>query len=256
MTRALLIIFLFLNVFTFGQTTKISEAADGNEIEYSITGSWSSMDKIEYIDANGQYFGKCMTMEIQSKADSSLKLMIDNGLMLMSEDTLIQNMVITKPVYVTLLPKQIKTVKLYAMCSELHDGMPFDGIAYHIGEIADPNLVGITQTINKMFMHNVVGQGAVWAYTDNATEEDLRLYGATDESLTLTIELLNKAGIFTSINPQNQEEELQEIVEEDPIETIAEQSNVITLNAYIVYGVGALFLLLIILLIRKNKQRS
>lgn len=254
MTKLTVIIALFLNVFAFGQSINILDAVAENKIEYNASGSWNSLDKMEFIDANGQYFGKCMTLEIQSITNETLELEIKNGLMLMCEDTSIQDMIITKPTYVTLLPNQNKTIKLYAMCSELHNGMPFEGIVYTIGEMADKKLIAITQTIGNMFMQNIVGQGAVWAYTDNATEEDLRLYGATSTSLPLTIEILNKAGVITNINPQSE----VEIIQEDAKETKTEDNsdNIIKLNAYLVYGCIGLILLLVVLLLKKRKNNN
>lgn len=242
MTKLIAILALLINVCAFGQTMNISDALAENKIEYEASGSWNSLDKMEFIDANGQYFGKCMTMQIQSITNETLELEIKNGLMLMCEDTSIQDMIITKPTYLTLLPNQSKTIKLYAMCSELHNGMPFEGVVYTIGEMADAELVAITEIAAKMFMQNVVGQGAVWAYTDNATEDDLRLYGATDASLPLTIEILNKAGVVTNINPSSEEaiaEETEEVVTE------TQTTSQITLDAYLVYiGAGVILLLL------------
>jgi hypothetical protein len=143
------------------------------------------------IDADGLHYGKCMTLNLVSRVDSALFIFIENGLMLMCDDTTTQDMIITKPIYVNLEPRQQKEVQLYAMCSEIHDGAPNIFTDYNIGSIADKNLVSIANSIDEMLMNNVAGQGAIWAYTDQAEEAALRNYGATDNSLNLTIEIFD-----------------------------------------------------------------
>lgn len=264
MTRQLLIFgLIILTNQLFGQSTVlIQDAVDKKMIEYKISGSWNRNDKQQFLDADGQYFGKCMTIEIKSKADSTIWIYIINGLMLMCEDTATQDMIITKPIYVELEPKKSKTVELYAMCSEIHDGMPHRQTAYKIGNMADDNLVSITKAINDMFMHNVVGQGAIWAYTDNATEEDIRKYGATDASIELTIQVLNKAGVTTQLNPPSQpiSDIDTTVVQADAVPTVIPDENVILLDAYIVYaGAGVILLLLgstIFLVFRKRNTKQ
>ena len=132
--------------------------------------------------------------------------------------------------------------------------------------MADNNLVAITKAIEDMFMHNIVGQGAVWAYTDNAIEDDLRHYGATDNSLQMTIQVLNKAKVITKLNPPSAP--TADILQKDTtavqtgtsITTAVPNKNVFTLDAYIVYSGGGVLLLLlgstVFLLIRKRKNKN
>lgn len=260
MTRQLLIFGLvLLRIQLFGQpTVLIQDAVEKKMIGYKITGSWNQYDQQQFLDADGQYFGKCMTIDIKSKVDSTIRIYIVNGLMLMCEDTATQDMIITKPIYVELEPRKSKTVQLYAMCSEIHDFMPHSQTSYSVGSMADNNLVAITKAIDDMFMHNVVGQGAVWAYTDNATEEDIRKYGATGASIELTIQVLNKAGVTTQLNPHQITDTDSIIVQTvTPIPTTNPDQDVILLDTYIVYIAGGIILLLlgstVFLLIRIKK---
>lgn len=264
MARQLLIFgLLLLTNQLFGQSTVlIQDAVDKKMIDYKISGSWNMNDKQQFLDADGQYFGKCMTIQIKSKADSTICINITNGLMLMCADSATQDMIITKPIYVQLEPKKSKTVQLYAMCSEIHDGVPHRQTAYKIGNMADDNLVSITKTIDDMFMHNVVGQGAVWAYTDNETEEDIRKYGATEASIELTIQVLNKAGVNTKLNPPSQPiaEIEPTVILADTVPTVIPDENSILIDAYIVYtAAGAILILLcstIFLVYRKRNVKQ
>lgn len=260
MTRHILIIgLLLLTIHSFGQSKiLIIDAANKKIIDYSIVGSWDNNDKQEFLDADGQYFGKCMTIKLHSRIDSTVYIFIDNGLMLMCDDTATQDMIITKPIYVHLKPRQDRIVQLYAMCSEIHNGMPHKQTAYKVGSIADKSLVAIANTIDEMFMNNIAGQGAVWAYTDKAEESDLRKYGATANSLRLTIEILNKAGVETKLNPTA----IDTSTIHHSMQSIDnyQDDNYFSIKKYVVYGATGVILFLlgttIVLIFRKRKSND
>lgn len=191
-----------MSIACFGQdipTINILDAIDKKMIDHKATGRYNVEDKTEYIDADGQYYGKSMLIILHNISNDTINIYIPEGLMLFSEDTIVQDMLITKPVYALLKPKQTKTLPLYAMCSEIHDRVPATFINYKIGKNNDQELIAIAQTINRTYMQNVIGQGAVWAHTDDATEDDLRTYGATGETIELTLNLLAKAGVKTKL---------------------------------------------------------
>ena len=140
----LIIGLLLLTINSNAQTTiLITDAAKKNIIDCKIFGSSNLKDNQVSIDADGLHYGKCMTLNLVSRVDSALFIFIENGLMLMCDDTTTQDMIITKPIYVNLEPRQQKEVQLYAMCSEIHDGAPNIFTDYKIGSIADKNLVSI-----------------------------------------------------------------------------------------------------------------
>lgn len=238
-------------------TINILDAIKKNFINYNSTGRWSGEDKSEYIDADGQYFGKSMLINLHNNSNDTIYIFIPEGLILVSEDTVVQDMVITKPIYALLKPKQTKKYPLYAMCSELHDKVPATFINYRVGKMADPNLVAIAKVINESFMQNVVGQDAVWAYMDNANIDELTQYGATTESLKLTMLLLEKAGVKTSLAKELNFIPKEEIkAEQDStinkltleLETsqrlMESQSTKFVLDPYLVYaGLGIIVLL-------------
>ncbi|MFT4600427.1 MAG: hypothetical protein ACI857_000601 [Arenicella sp.] len=177
----------------------LADALEEKLIQTAIKGSWDGIEPA-YFDPNGQYFGKCMNLKIRNISAESLLILVDPGLMLMSDDTVAQDMLITKKFHVELAKNESKTMDIYAMCSEIHDGQPFSAINYSVGAMADSNLVSIAQTVNDMYMQNICGQGAVWAYTDKATEDDLMNYGATESSIENTKIILENAGVSTPLH--------------------------------------------------------
>jgi hypothetical protein len=256
----LIIGLLFLTINSNAQTTiLITDAAKKNIIDCKIFGSSNLKDNQESIDADGLHYGKCMTLNLVSRVDSALFIFIENGLMLMCDDTTTQDMIITKPIYVNLEPRQQKEVQLYAMCSEIHDGAPNIFTDYKIGSIADKNLVSIANSIDEMLMNNVAGQGAIWAYTDQAEEGALRNYGATDNSLNLTIEILNKAGVFTKLNPLVPDT----VVHKSYIKSVKDyqkDDSLYSFNKYVVYGASGVLLFFIattvVLIFIKRKSKD
>jgi hypothetical protein len=289
MRKATFIIgFLLLIATAFGETIKIQDALNAKKIICSITGNYNPNKPVATSDTNSSYYGKCMIIKIKNTSTMALNLEIDPGLMLMCNDTNIQDMVVTKFMLAEILPGKDVTLQLYAMCSEMHDGAPNINTRYKIGKMANKNLVSIARTINKMNMHNKIGQGAVWAYTDRATKNDLATIGATEISIRKTIEILNLSGVKTKLNRPTPKAIIQSAVRDtaqasgsnDPKPVIKEKNaqpitinevknpetanqqplneDQITLSIYWIYtGIGVIILLLatvVYLLARKKKK--
>ena len=183
------------------ETKNIREALSEKLVSCRITGRWDPDELLNRLDSWGQYYGKCMYLRTANKSDDTLYLTIQDGLLLMSDDTSVQDMLITCPVYVTLSPRQVKVTELYAMCTEMHNAGPDMHTTYRFGNQVDSSLMAITRAIEELYMQNFVGQSAVWAYTDEASKLDLAIYGATDSSLAMTRKVLARAGVSTKHFP-------------------------------------------------------
>ena len=190
---------IHLNIKAQTPAIPILEAIDKKLILHSASGHWDPSDKTEYTDADGMYYGRCMQLQLKNPGDDTLRISIPEGLLLISEDSTVQDMLVTQALEAILYPGKTKSYRLYAMCSEIHDKMPASFTKYKAGKMGDANLVAIAHVINKHFMQNMIGQNAVWAYTDNATLAELKNYGATKESIELTLGLLEKAGVKTKL---------------------------------------------------------
>ncbi len=257
-----LLLFSFFTQQASAQSITIQDAMAQKKILYKLSGSFKNDDQEIFHDADGQYFGKCMTISVFNIYKDTLLLTIDNGLMLMCEDTTVQDMIVTKSIHIDLLPHESKRFRLYAMCTEIKDKMPQETTVYKIGTFADDKLRAITLMIENEYMQNVIGQGAVWAYTDDATESDLRRYGATQYTLDMTAELLTLSGTatpFTQVQDSLAQVSLVIPLSED-------ESNegmltpTITLDLYVFYGATGIFLILlsvtIYLVFKKRKQKE
>jgi hypothetical protein len=131
------------------------------------------------------------------------------------------------------------------MCGQIHDDPPYVESTYKVGELSDSNTVKLAQYFEKNFIQNMIGQHALWAYTDEADYKELEKYGADSLTIALTQNILNDLSIRTTLNPEKQTEE-------------ALPDNTITVSKYLIYGSCGLVLVLlsttIYLLIRRRRN--
>ncbi len=239
--------FLLVQAYSQSEFVSLKEAADANQIRATISGAWDGTERA-YWDPTGQYYGKCIQMDISNLSDDSLHLFIPIGQMLNSADSTVQDMIITKEIKVSIQAHKSLLLDCYAMCAEYHDKMPNQRTRYAIGELADKHLRSIAESIDEMYMQNICGQGAIWAYTDSATDDDLMKYGADSKSLEITKSILTNAQVSTPLHQIHEDEpidttfNLEEVTEGIEAE---ESSEDITISNLIFYGIMAIGVLLI-----------
>lgn len=225
----------------------IREAIDKGLLELKISGASDPGIFHEVVDRDGIHFGKCMSIILHSKIDSLVLLKIDCGTELIPFDTTFQTMIVTKTVELPLYPNQAYATRFYAMCGQIHDAPPYMESTYEVGELSDSNTVKLAQYFEKNFIQNMIGQHALWAYTDKADFEELEKYGADSLTISLTQNILNDLSIRTSLNPEKQTEK-------------GLPDNTIRVSKYIIYGAGGLVLLLltttIYLLFRRRRNNE
>lgn len=120
---------------------------------------------------------------------------------------------------------------------------------FTIGEMADTNLIKLSKYLQVSYNQNMIGQHAVWAYTDKANFDTLKKYGADTNSVKRTIEILDAVNITTPLNSEFP----KPVIKQNPVPTM-------TLNSYVVYGgiglIGLLSLTTIAALIRRRKNKE
>lgn len=193
------------NVDPFAQPTPtpIREAIDKGFIECNVIGAYEPQRFSETIDGDGMYFGKCLLIVLKSKVDSLLVLKLESGLLMIpTEDTAVQTMLVTHAVEFIVHPRSSNISKFYAMCTEFHNAAPSILVDFKIGEMAESNLIKLAKYIERMHLQNMIGQHAVWAITDQVSELDLIGYGADSLSIQLTKDALNSANLITRLNQE------------------------------------------------------
>ena len=210
----------------------ITEAIDKGLLELEVSGAYVPDIYHELVDKDGLHFGKCMAIALKSSVDSLILLRIDCGTKLVPFDETFQTMIVTKTVELPLYPGQSYSTRLYAMCGQIHDAPPYIESMYRIGELADSNTVKLAQYFDRYYIQNMIGQHALWAYTDEADLKDLEKYGADSLTMGLTTKILNDLSIQTTLNT------------EEPTEEVSPK-NTIEVNKILIYCTGSFVLLLL-----------
>ena len=256
-TTIILGVFLLMNLYANANDTlsnrkpkeyTMREAIDKGILEYRISGFYDSRNLDEVIDNDGLHYGKCMVIVLQSKIDSLVLLRLDCGTQLVPEDSSIQTMIVTHKAILALYPKQTYATRLYAMCGQLHDKPPTVMDGFKVGELADSNVVKIATYLNDNYIQSMVGQHAIWSYTDHSTFDELKSYSADSVSIAMTKGILTNLKIETKLTP---------ILPSPPIVVIPESIDILV-NPYLFYGGMGLILILttsvVVLIIKRKKN--
>lgn len=180
----------------------IQEALKKKLLKLEITGIHRTEIALPIDNHDGIHYGNCMLMVLESLCDTPFKAMLGNGVQLIPDDSSKQTMIVTKAIPITVHPGEIFYGKFYAMCGQIHDDVPDRYSNYRVGEKADINICKLAEYFDRNFQQNIVGQHALWAYTDGASREELQKYGGDSNSLKLSKKILDDLCIFTKINPK------------------------------------------------------
>lgn len=157
---ALLLITLQLNAT---QSYKLCEAIQKNLVSVKVNGAKPDTSGL-FVSS---HVGPCMAMEVANSTTESLLLSLEYGYKLVPEDTGIQTMIVTQTMMVSLAPKQKKNYRIYAMCTEAHDGGPSPEQGFRLGKRFGGNVLGLAEVINRKRYQTDAAQNAVWCLTNN-----------------------------------------------------------------------------------------
>lgn len=223
----------------------INEAIDKGMLELKISGAYDPRIFYEVVDKDGVHYGKCMAIILKSKIDSVVLLRLDCGTQLIPIDTSVQTMIVTQKAVFPLYPNETYATRFYAMCGQFHDAAPNIETTFRIGELADTGLVKLANYLGENYIQNMLGQHAMWAFTDQADFEELKKYGADSLSIAKTKEILNNLNLETKLTPKL-------AVAQN------EETNEMSINRYYVFAGAGLLLILatttIILIFRRKKK--
>lgn len=115
---------------------------------------------------NAVHYDKCIAITFHNVSKSPLDVELNNGELLEPIDASYQNMVITQPQVVALLPGEKKRVEFYAMCTEPSDKGGNEQVTYSLSTKKDDQLKELTAKISELQAWTSDGQAAIWAYAD------------------------------------------------------------------------------------------
>jgi hypothetical protein len=224
----------------------IKEAIDKGMLELKISGAYDPRIFYEVVDKDGVHYGKCMAILLKSKIDSLVLLRLDCGTQLIPVDSSVQTMIVTQKVVFSLYPNETYATRFYAMCGQLHDDAPNIETTFRVGELADTGLVKLANYLGDNYIQNMLGQHAMWAFTDEADFEELKKYGADSISIAKTKEILKNLDLKTKLTS-------------DLVVANTDETDEISINRYYVFAGAGLLLILTtttIILIFKRKRKD
>ncbi len=223
----------------------INEAIDKGMLELKISGAYDPRIFYEVVDKDGVHYGKCMAIILKSKIDSVVLLRLDCGTQLIPVDTSVQTMIVTQKAIFPLYPNETYATRFYAMCGQLHDAAPDIETTFRVGELANTGLVKLANYLGDNYIQNMLGQHAMWAFTDEADFEELKKYGADSISIAKTKEILRNLDLETKLTS-------------NLVATKIDETDEISINRYYVFAGAGLLLVLttttIILLFRRKRK--
>lgn len=154
---------LAANSCTAELSYKFSEAIQKKLVNVKINGAKRDTSGL-YVSS---HWGPCMAMEIVNVSADNLLLNLEYGYRLEPADSSIQTMVVTQTLMVKLLPRQKKNYRIYAMCTEAHDGSPSEKQTFHLGKRFSGNILNLAELINNKCYQTDAAQNALWCLTNN-----------------------------------------------------------------------------------------
>jgi hypothetical protein len=121
----------------------------------------------------GGYTGKVMALEISSLHKKDLVVDIPAGLQLNSEDSTIQDLIITDTRQLELAAGSKRRLIINAMCIQPRNGSPYASSAFIIGAMANDTLVKLAQYLATKGYQDDLGQSAIWAMVNNEGLENV-----------------------------------------------------------------------------------
>jgi len=143
---------------------KFSEAIQKKMVSIKMNGAKYDTS---YHGETSSHLGPCMALELSSFSNENLSLLLEYGYKLVPDDSTLQTMIVTQNLLVHLGPKQKKNYRVFAMCTEAHDGGPSPEAKFSLRNRATGNLLSLTELLNRKKYQTDAAQNAVWCLTDN-----------------------------------------------------------------------------------------
>jgi len=156
---ALVFFISFIAVSPFSKTEakkylSIEEAMKNKIVEARIIGK-------------GGHTGECITLDIQSLVDYDTLIRIEPGRRLVSDDTLLQDILIIKEIQLFLAAKEKKLINLFGFCCQATNHSPYGGAKFNVGYMPDSSFIKLAMFLSASNLPLDVMQNAVWVLSND-----------------------------------------------------------------------------------------
>jgi len=157
----------FLVVLAFCITANKTKAIDNITLEDALRKRLIQLE----IKSKGGHLGDVIEMKIKNVCTKALHLILETGRRLDSKNNNEQDILVTKPMEMEVVPNQVCNANVFGMCCQAHNMGPSSSSIYYIGTMPDDtNLIRIAEFINKYkYYTSAAAQEAVWTISDNSS---------------------------------------------------------------------------------------
>ena len=153
-TFSLLSALLFCaNLFAQNAPIELAQAVTSQKITVQVKGL-------------GGYHGKCIRLGIKNVTPQLLSISVPEGWVFVSDDTTVQDLMVTLPIVMSVKPNEIQYVAINTVCTQHHNASPSRAESFSLGKKAEGNLLKLAQYLAQNKYISSTAQSAVWAVAD------------------------------------------------------------------------------------------
>lgn len=104
---------------------------------------------------------------IRNNTSSNIQIRIPAGYTFQPDDSIYQNIIVTKTILLSLAPGRSMPINVYGMCMESSDHAPGEVSRYTAAGMAIPKLVKLAEFIEENKYFNPAGQNAMWTLIED-----------------------------------------------------------------------------------------
>jgi hypothetical protein len=139
----------------------------------------------------GGFRGLCIRLGLKNLSARSLEVEVPAGQMMISQDSSVQDLVVTRPAFAQVAPGQVQYLDLYTMCTQAGNMSPGAAEAFTVGKRCEGPLLELVQLIAREDMQNSSAQSAVWAVCSGTPVA--QVFGEDSRQIRLLAEQVSEA---------------------------------------------------------------
>jgi hypothetical protein len=126
----------------------------------------SKLIKLDIKGAAG-YQGPCIAMQIKNEDNQPMVLYVEAGRRLDSKDSTQQDILVVQDLFVSLMPKQERSVKVTGYCCQATNHAPASKSVFSVGELAENKLYDLARYLNQAKLEAGSIQNSVWCISND-----------------------------------------------------------------------------------------
>jgi len=123
---------------------------------------WISLEA----EGTGGHQDRSLRLKILNQKKKKLEINIPAGLIFHSQDSLLQDLIITQSQLFALEKNQKRSIRVYGMCIQASNGSPRENSSFNYGGHAERKLAKLVRYIDLKNIKNYSAQEAIWCITD------------------------------------------------------------------------------------------